>query len=225
MVEKHDRIQELRQEIEELRASLPAHSVPASQLMRLERRNLKDKPPGPPVRAVSTAVQSMADLPTSVHVGESPEEVTLLRTGGGPWRDRLRALGAWREDWTAPGCGPGDYLLDLGVVGPRTLVIHGVQLGEAELARVAASHGGRYTSHVRSEDRRFWEAIDEILVIGREAGLQVQISHVKLALRNATDAAHQLGVFGVPTIAIDGELFWGDDRLSDAAAVAATRLR
>ncbi len=38
-----------------------------------------------------------------------------------------------------------------------------------ELAKVAAAHGGRYTSHIRSEDRWFWEAIDEILTIGREA--------------------------------------------------------
>ncbi len=42
---------------------------------------------------------------------------------------------------------------------------------------------------------------------------------VKLALRTATEAAHQLGVCGVPTISVAGELFWGDDRL--AAAVAA----
>ncbi len=52
------------------------------------------------------------------------------------------------------------------------------------LARVAASDGGRYISHIRSEDRHFWEAIDEILTIGREAALPVQISHVKLALRS-----------------------------------------
>ncbi len=43
---------------------------------------------------------------------------------------------------------------------------------------------------------------------------------VKLALRDATDAAHRLGVFGVPTVAIGGELFWGDDRLEEAAAGA-----
>jgi 2-hydroxychromene-2-carboxylate isomerase len=40
---------------------------------------------------------------------------------------------------------------------------------------------------------------------------------IKLALREATDAAHGLGVFGVPTIAIGGELLWGDDRLEEAA--------
>ncbi|MGH2912612.1 MAG: DsbA family protein [Solirubrobacteraceae bacterium] len=41
---------------------------------------------------------------------------------------------------------------------------------------------------------------------------------MKLALREATGAAHQLGVIGVPTIAVGEELFWGDDRLQDAAA-------
>jgi 2-hydroxychromene-2-carboxylate isomerase len=43
-------------------------------------------------------------------------------------------------------------------------------------------------------------------------------AEIKRALREATDAAHRLGVFGVPTLAIDQELFWGDDRLKDAAA-------
>jgi 2-hydroxychromene-2-carboxylate isomerase len=45
-----------------------------------------------------------------------------------------------------------------------------------------------------------------------------QDPQIKQALRETTDAAHQLGVIGVPTIAIGGELFWGDDRLGDAAA-------
>jgi N-acyl-D-amino-acid deacylase len=51
------------------------------------------------------------------------------------------------------------------------------------LARVAATSGGRYISHIRSEDRAFWEAIEEILAIGRETRMPVQISHVKLAMR------------------------------------------
>jgi len=50
------------------------------------------------------------------------------------------------------------------------------------LARVAAGYGGRYISHVRSEDRWFEQAIDEIIEIGREAGIPVQVSHIKLAL-------------------------------------------
>ena len=31
--------------------------------------------------------------------------------------------------------------------------------------------------------------------------------------RASTAAAHQAGVFGVPTVAIDGEMWWGNDRL------------
>lgn len=41
---------------------------------------------------------------------------------------------------------------------------------------------------------------------------------IKSALRTATDAAHALGVFGVPTVIVGEEIFWGDDRLPDAAA-------
>ena len=51
-----------------------------------------------------------------------------------------------------------------------------------ELAKVAASHGGRYISHIRSEDQYFWKAIDEVIDIGREARIPVQVSHIKLAM-------------------------------------------
>ena len=40
-------------------------------------------------------------------------------------------------------------------------------------------------------------------------------------LREATEAALALGVVGVPTVAVGDQLFWGDDRLEDAAAAAA----
>jgi 2-hydroxychromene-2-carboxylate isomerase len=48
-------------------------------------------------------------------------------------------------------------------------------------------------------------------------GAAVDDREIKRQLRAATDAAYDLGVFGVPTIAIGGELLWGDDRLEDAA--------
>ena len=60
------------------------------------------------------------------------------------------------------------------------------------LARVAAARGGRYMSHIRSEDRRFWEAVDEIVAIGRDAGVPVQISHLKLAMRSLHGQADRL---------------------------------
>lgn len=42
---------------------------------------------------------------------------------------------------------------------------------------------------------------------------------VKEALRRNTDAAIAAGVFGVPTLSVDGELFWGNDAHRLMAAV------
>ena len=57
------------------------------------------------------------------------------------------------------------------------------------LARVAAQYGGTYTSHVRDEDDRFLEAAQEIIDIGREAGLPVRLTHIKIADRLALGSA------------------------------------
>ncbi len=53
-----------------------------------------------------------------------------------------------------------------------------------QLAKVTAEEKGRYISHMRSEDIALKEAIEEIIVIGREAKLPVQISHFKIALKD-----------------------------------------
>ncbi|HUQ84077.1 MAG TPA: D-aminoacylase [Gemmatimonadaceae bacterium] len=60
------------------------------------------------------------------------------------------------------------------------------------LAKVSAQFGGRYISHIRSEDYAFWQAIDEIIAIGREAKVPVQISHAKLAMRSIQGQADSL---------------------------------
>jgi 2-hydroxychromene-2-carboxylate isomerase len=43
---------------------------------------------------------------------------------------------------------------------------------------------------------------------------------VKARLREVTDAAIARGVTGVPTVVVGERLFWGDDRLEEAAAAA-----
>ena len=49
----------------------------------------------------------------------------------------------------------------------------------------------------------------------------IESRSVKARLERATDAAAERGVAGVPTVAVGGELFWGDDRLENAAAALA----
>jgi 2-hydroxychromene-2-carboxylate isomerase len=43
---------------------------------------------------------------------------------------------------------------------------------------------------------------------------------VQDGLRDATEQAARLGVPGNPSVVVDGEVFWGDDRLEDAVAAA-----
>ncbi len=49
-----------------------------------------------------------------------------------------------------------------------------------ELAKVAAAFGGVYASHIRMEDHRVLDAIDEAVEIGKQARLPVEISHFKI---------------------------------------------
>jgi 2-hydroxychromene-2-carboxylate isomerase len=43
---------------------------------------------------------------------------------------------------------------------------------------------------------------------------------VKDGLREATERAAELGVIGVPSLVVGGEVFWGDDRLEEAVEAA-----
>jgi len=43
-----------------------------------------------------------------------------------------------------------------------------------------------------------------------------QAPEVKAALRAQVEAAQASGIFGAPSFLVEGELFWGDDRLEDA---------
>ena len=47
---------------------------------------------------------------------------------------------------------------------------------------------------------------------------QAQRPEIKDALRGVNDEAVAAGVIGVPSVLVDGEVFWGDDRLSEAAS-------
>ena len=87
-------------------------------------------------RAIARAA---GDRPLSVHVGESLDEMEFLRDGTGAWRELLGRLGAWNEGWESPGCGPVEYLDRLGLLNARLLAVHGTQLDDGELARLAAA--------------------------------------------------------------------------------------
>jgi 2-hydroxychromene-2-carboxylate isomerase len=78
------------------------------------------------------------------------------------------------------------------------------------------------TSFVES---RSLAELDNVLAAAREVGLEpdqvrngIERTEIKERLKRNTDEARARGVTGIPTVAIGDELFWGDDRLDEAAA-------
>lgn len=61
-----------------------------------------------------------------------------------------------------------------------------------ELAKIASQFGGRYISHMRSEDIYLEKSIDEIIRIGSEANIPVQISHFKLGRKGLWGKAEKI---------------------------------
>jgi len=60
------------------------------------------------------------------------------------------------------------------------------------------------------DDARAWQGLAEALGVPDADG-RIAAPEVKAALRSGTEEAIRRGIFGVPTLAIDGELFWGVD--------------
>lgn len=70
--------------------------------------------------------------------------------------------------------------------------------------------------------------VDAVLHVAESVGLdphrvrqRIAAPDVKQRLIDATERAHAAGVPGVPAVIVGSEVFWGDDRLEEAAAAAA----
>jgi N-acyl-D-amino-acid deacylase len=61
-----------------------------------------------------------------------------------------------------------------------------------ELAKVAASYGGIYVSHMRHEDSKIFDALDEVIHVAREAKIRAEVSHIKLAGERAWHQADKV---------------------------------
>lgn len=89
-------------------------------------------------QAIRGAVDECPSPVTTVHLGESPDEIEFLRQGTGTFRALLEDVGVWSPDWKAPSTYPVSYLADLGFLDRSTLVVHGVQFEGDDLSRLAA---------------------------------------------------------------------------------------
>lgn len=106
--------------------------------------------------------------------------------------------------------------------------LSGQAVGDSE-PRCDGRDAGCGPDFVRAAYRRWYEDAQETgsepnvsesrRDIGQEPARVLGLANtedVKAALTSETDAARELGSFGSPTLVVDCQLFWGDDRLEDA---------
>lgn len=131
------------------------------------------------------------------------------------WRDVERQCGKYGLPWRRP----RDFPV-------RTLLATRVALLAADEPWI-----GRFCRRIMlmifAEDRDVDvpQTIGEALggVTPDAAGLlgAARLEETKARLRQQTEAARSLNVFGAPTFFVGAEMFWGNDRLEDALAFAA----
>jgi len=130
------------------------------------------------------------------------------------WRDMARRAAKYGLPFRRPSVFPRRALLPMRVA---LLAAHEAWMGE---------YCRRVMHMAWAEDR---EIDDPAPVLEALAGLapdpralvaQAGLDAAKAALREQTIDARRLGIFGGPSFIVDGELFWGDDRLEDALEAA-----
>jgi 5-methylthioadenosine/S-adenosylhomocysteine deaminase len=82
-----------------------------------------------------TAYAEQEALPLCIHAAESRAEAELLRSGTGLIAEMFTRRGI---DWQPPGGSTVAYLDSLGILGPRTLLVHGVQVSASDRAILQA---------------------------------------------------------------------------------------
>lgn len=70
--------------------------------------------------------------PAAIHLAESPDETAFLADGGGQWPAFLEKRGLGDVAFSPPGASPVRYADGLGVLHPRLVAAHGVQVDAAD---------------------------------------------------------------------------------------------
>ncbi|WP_292044040.1 2-hydroxychromene-2-carboxylate isomerase [Massilia sp. UBA6681] len=133
------------------------------------------------------------------------------------WRDMARRAAKYGIPFTRPSAFPRRALLPM-----RVALLGAQQAWMGEYCRRIMLRN--WSEDADIDDAGAVLAALEGLVAEPEAVLREAEGEAnKAALRAQTAAARRLGLFGAPTFIVQGELFWGDDRLEDALEFAQAR--
>jgi 2-hydroxychromene-2-carboxylate isomerase len=126
------------------------------------------------------------------------------------WKDMARQCRKYGLEWTMPSRFPRSALLPL-----RIACLGAEQPWIGAFCR-------RIATLNFVDDRELEDAnlIAQVLTELGQPASQIMADALgdanKLALRAQTEVARLLGIFGAPTCVVEGEIYWGNDRLDDA---------
>jgi 2-hydroxychromene-2-carboxylate isomerase len=144
-------------------------------------------------------------------IKDSPFNVQPVR-GAYMWRDLERLCAKYKLPWQKPSAFPRHSVL-----AARVASCSGPRIGDVTQAIFRANF---------AQDRDISDAgllralVDSAGGNGAGTLEQAQSVEVKARLRETTAEAQRIGIFGAPDFVVDGELFFGQDRLEDAIAWA-----
>ena len=74
--------------------------------------------------------------PLAMHVAQSPHERELLQAGTGPFAESIKLIGVWRDDLFSCTENPFQMLIERLGKAPRSLLIHGNDFNDSEIAKL-----------------------------------------------------------------------------------------
>jgi 2-hydroxychromene-2-carboxylate isomerase len=148
-------------------------------------------------------------------------EARAAKYGLGPIR--------WPLQWPTSDLTVGRAMafLDRSTPSAMTLPLSGGAAAEAEADQQVLKRFALAAMRLAFLEGADLSELDTVLEAGRRSGIEdaqmreaLAAKAVKDALRAVNEEALSHDVFGVPTVLVADQLFWGDDRLEDAAAAA-----
>lgn len=147
-------------------------------------------------------------VPLCIHAAESPAETQLLAWRMGDFLEFQRTFNL--PDFSSPGQWPIAYLEDLGVLEAKPLLVHCVEVSEADIARIARS--GSTVAHCPRSNQRLRcqrMPLEKFLAAGVPVllGTDSLASSPSLDIREEAEAAIQLHAGYVPAESIQDLLY------------------
>lgn len=130
----------------------------------------------------SVAAYAAAEgLPVATHIAESAAEVAFVRTGSGPFAERLRARSI---EVQATQASPVQLLATTGLLDTQLLCIHAVHVDDTDIATVASA--GATVVHCPVSNAKLGQGIAPVIAM-RDAGIPVGLGTDSVASNDGTD--------------------------------------